>query len=675
MHTIGIDTGGTFTDLALHDDTNGTIRVTKVPSTVDDPAAAVSRALARFDDLAGPAARVVHGTTVATNALLERKGARLAILTTRGFRDLLEIGRTRRNVPGMFDTKYVKPTPLVARSARLEIEERLLADGSVLSPLDDASVGAACETLADIAPDVVVVCLLHSYRNPEHERAVRDRVNGRLGGVPVVLSSDVVPEFREYERLTTTVINAYVLPRLAGYLSRLGRDVAARGERLYVMGSNGGILTGETAAAFPARTILSGPAGGVNGAILAAAAAGVSDVITCDMGGTSTDVSLVRGRQPDTVHETMIAGLPLKLPQMDINTVGAGGGSIAWIDIDGSLQVGPESAGAAPGPACYGLGGTRVTVTDANLVLGRIGRDSLLGGALALDRGAADAALARLARDAGYEDRERLAEGVLRLAMACMAGAIREISIERGHDPRDFTLVAMGGAGPMHAARLAEELGITDALVPPHPGNVSALGLLGSDIRYDLAQTVLTDAAETSVEAIDATLSDLAGDGRGLLGGDGFARSAVTIERYADMRYRGQAFDLSVPVPPLAADLTGLRGRFEEAYERRYGHKRPGKAVEIVTLRVVASGRVPRPRLAELRVRGEGPESALKSRRAVYFEGRWLGECPIYDRAKLAAGVELAGPAVIEEYGGTTVLPPGWDAAVDTVGMLRLRRR
>ena len=675
MNSIGIDCGGTFTDLAVYDEESRTVRVMKVPSTVDDPAEAVRSLLSRLGKSATAGARVVHGTTVATNALLERKGAEMALVTTEGFRDLLEIGRGRRASPGLFNTKYRKPSPLVPRSRRLEVRERMLAGGTVLTPLDEASVEAACDTLLRLEPEVVIVCLLHSYANPSHEHRIRDLIGRRLDGIPTVISSEVVPEYREFERLTTTVINAYVTPRLGGYLRRLARHLEALDARFFVMGSNGGILRADTAAAFPARTILSGPAGGVNGAILVCEAAGVDDFITCDMGGTSTDVSLVRQLASTVVQDTMIAGLPLKLPQLDINTVGAGGGSKAWVDIDGGLRVGPQSAGADPGPACYGRGGEDATVTDANLVLGRIAPATLLGGTLILHHDNAVDAFGRLADRAGYPDRERLAEGVVQLAVAHMASAIREISIERGHDPRELTLVPMGGAGPMHAAAIAQELGIPQVLVPPYPGNLSALGLLGSDIRYDFARTFLVDSAEAVAADIQGAFSEFARQGSDLLTRDGFSEGTINVERHVDMRYRGQAFDLTVPVSGLGDGVGELTERFEALYHQRYGHRREGKAIEIVTLRVVATGRVPRPRLSDMQMRTRGLDAALKARRPVYFEGHWHDDCPIYDRDRLGPGAEFAGPAIIEEFGSTTVLSPAWRAVVDNLGNLRLDHR
>jgi N-methylhydantoinase A len=392
------------------------------------------------------------------------------------------------------------------------------------------------------------------------------------------------------------------------------------------------------------------------------------------MGGTSTDVSLVRAARPSFVQETMVGGLPLKLPQLDINTVGAGGGSIAWVDVDGSLRVGPQSAGADPGPACYGKGGEEATVTDANLVLGRIAADTLLGGGLTLDRTKAVDAVERLAAAAGYPDSERLAEGVIQLAVARMASAIREISIERGHDPRGLALVPMGGAGPMHGAEIASELGVPEVLVPPNPGNLSAVGLLASDIRYDLARTHVAEIADVDLAEMWAALADLAEEGRMNLRRDGFADDDIGIECFADLRYRGQAFDLTVPVNGPGDTCGDVVGRFEALYRRLYGHLRSGRPVEVVALRTTTSGRVARPGVTTVSTHSGSPESAIKIRRPVYFDGHWHADRPVYRREGLGAGVRIAGPAIIEEYGSTTIVPPGWTVTVDGFGNLRLGR-
>lgn len=672
MLSIGIDTGGTFTDLAFYDGEEGVIKAIKVPSTVHDPSQAVLQVLDKLGEARRANARIIHGTTVGTNILLERRGSDLAILGTMGFRDLLEIGRTKRASPGLFNTKFIKQPPLVRRSRRFEVEERLGVGGAVVRPLSHQSVRAVCESLAEAPPEVVVVCFLHSFANPAHELETRNIVQECLPGVHVILSSEVVPEYREFERLTTSVINGYILPRVKTYLERLEHQIGKRGEKLYVMGSNGGILQAGAAAVYPARTILSGPAGGVNGALLTCLAAGIPDFITCDMGGTSTDVALIRNLEPTMVQESTIAGVPLKLPQLDINTVGAGGGSIAWVDIDGRLSVGPQSAGAEPGPACYGRGGTDMTVTDANLLLGRLSPDTLLAGELRLDRQKSQRAIAELARRCRYEDVDRLAEGVIRLAVARMASAIREVSIERGHDPRAFCLIPLGGAGPLHAAELAKELGISEVAVPRFPGNLSAVGLISSDIRHDFARTIVLDARQHDAAALETLMADMLAEARSRLERDGFAQESARFQRFADMRYRGQAFDLTVPIADLEAGPEALIARFEQLYAQRYGHSRKDKPIDIVTLRLVATGVVSRPKLSAIQKHKGCTGAPKRTERSVFFDGAWHHHCPVLMRDNLGAGFEIKGAAVIEEYGSVTIVPPSWRAVVDDFGNLRL---
>lgn len=673
MKSVGIDTGGTFTDVAVYDPHAESITVRKVPSTPDRPDEGVFHALESAALQPEDIERLVHGTTIATNVLLERRGAKLALIMTEGFRDTLEIGRTRRAEPGLFNTKATRPAPLVPRAARFEVEERVLADGTVLRPLDPASVDCALDGIGRLAPDAVVVCLLHSYANPDHERQVQTLVAQRFPDLSVQLSSDILPEYREYERLTTAVLNAYLLPSMAGYLTRLSERLDLNRRRLFVMGSNGGAMTAATAAKEPARTFLSGPAGGVQGAIMIGRVVGFDELITCDMGGTSTDVCFLRGLSPGIVHETMIAGLPLKLPQLEINTVGAGGGSIAAVDVAGTLSVGPQSAGAFPGPACYGRGGRAVTVTDASLHLGRLGAGTVLASGLRLDVERAAAALGRLAQEARFADVDRLADGVLKLAVARMVSAVREISTERGYDPRRATLVPMGGAGPMYGAQVAEELAIQRILVPPHPGNMSAIGLLAADIRHELAQTWIIDLPDLEAADFAARLDSLRGKALALLERDGFAAERCSLEPAVDLRYRGQAFELTVPLGD-AFDLAALRQRFESLYERRYRFRPEGRTPEIVALRMLARGKGKGVHFSEVGRHPDGPETAQKGARRVYFEDRWHAACPVYERERLGAGTALRGPAIIEEYGSTTVLPPGWGAEIDDWGNILMVR-
>ncbi len=674
MTIIGIDTGGTFTDVAAYEPESGTITVTKVPSNPARPDEAILQALDTLDLPADLVERLVHGTTVATNALLERRGARLALITNEGFRDTLEIGRTRRAEPGLFNTKATRPQPLVPRTSRFEVSERTLADGSLLQPLDEASVEGVLDAVEAQSPDAVVVCLLHSYVNASHERRLGEMIGARFPEIPVQLSSDLLSEYREYERLSTAVINAYILPFMADYLNRLSAKLELQRRRLFVMSSNGGSMTARTAASEPARTFLSGPAGGVQGAILVGRTVGIENLITCDMGGTSTDVSFVRDSEVEVTNETMVAGLPLKLPQLEISTVGAGGGSIAWIDVDGALCVGPQSAGAVPGPVCYDQGGQVPTVTDASLHLGRLGADSLLAGELQMSRSLATTALDQLCREAAVDDVDLLAEGIIRLAVAKMVGAIREISVERGYDPGRAVLVPMGGAGPMYAADIAGEMGIPRILVPPHPGNMSAIGLLAADIRHNLTRTWMADLEGLDIGPLRADLEALREEGRTLLRDDGFEENQTVFEPAVDMRYRGQAFELMVP---LADDIhhEAMGRDFEQLYETRYGFRPEGRGIEIVAIRMVARGKVPALRLKRIGAHAGGLETARKGERPVYFNGRWHKGCPVYDRARLGAGAVLAGLAIVEEYGSTTVLPPGWRAEVDDWGHLVISDR
>jgi len=668
--TVGIDTGGTFTDFASVNPDTGRIEVTKIPSTPHDPSDAIHELMAARGDHLGC---VVHGTTVATNAVLQRKGARIALITTLGFRDTLEIGRTRRASPGLFNTKFVKQSPLVPRSMRFEVDERMLADGSVLRSIDEVQLSQTIAQLVLLKPEVVVVCLLHSYANSIHEKRVRDAVKSALPMCPVVISAEVVPELREFERLSTTVINGYLLPSVESYLHRLmGHVDRYEGGPLYVMGSNGGIMTASTAAAFPARIILSGPAGGIRGANLVAEKAGLRSILTCDMGGTSTDVSLVRDLQPTLVQDSMIGGFPLMAPQLDINTVGAGGGSIAWIDFDGSLHLGPQSAGALPGPACYGRGGEAVTITDANLHLGRLGPRSLLGGAMEIDRGLSLKVLRRLAEQANLADVDRLAQGVVQLAVTKMVGALRQISIERGHDPRDFTLLPFGGAGPLHGAEIAEELGITRILVPRYPGNLSAVGLLGSDIRYDIARTLLADLESIDIARIDSVFEEIEAQGIARLCDDGFSIANTRMERSVDMRFHGQASALTVPMQSDCESTKVLGASFRELYQKRYGFGRIDQHIEVTAARVAAIGIVRHNPSPPLRPIHFSLAEALKERRSVYLGGDWIPACPVYERDRLGGELKIRGPAVIEEFGSTTVVPSCWTVTVDEWGNLRM---
>ncbi|MGQ0663049.1 MAG: hydantoinase/oxoprolinase family protein [Pseudomonadota bacterium] len=672
--TVGVDVGGTFTDMVLFDAATGRLTVAKVPSTPANQATGVMAGLRAL--LADPSRleRLVHGTTVSTNALLQRTGAKVALVTTKGFCDTLEIGRTRRMLPSLYDPMFVRPPPLVERPLRHEADERILADGSVLIPLRGDDLAATAVMISDQAAEAVAVCFLHAYANPLHERLAADALARSLPSLHITTSSEVVCEFREYERCSTTVINAYLLPVMDRYLSTLHGALAAAGceGRLFTMSSSGGTMDIDTVRRLPVRTILSGPAGGVAGSLWAAAAAGLGDCITYDMGGTSTDVCVIESGRAAMVAEIAFAGHPIKGRQISINTVGAGGGSIAFLEAGNILQVGPLSAGAEPGPACYGRGGRDPTVTDANLILGRIGTERLLGGAIRLDPDRAWRALAELGRRLGIDDVARVAEGVVQIAVARMAGAIREITLEKGHNPADFTLVAFGGAGPMHATQVADELGIGEVFVPMFPGHLSAIGLLASDQRHEHVRTFVRRLSALAPGEIETLIGAQEAEGRSLLSRQGMPPECIRFAHALDMRYARQAFEITVDLPPGPPTAAALRAAFLGCYLRHYGHADPKSEIEIVNVRTMSIGVTAKPAPARVRANGHISRAAVTARRAMVVRGERV-DGPVYDRDRLAAGMRFSGPAVVEEAGATTVVYPGWTASVDAGGNLRLR--
>jgi N-methylhydantoinase A len=671
MLWLGVDVGGTFTDLVLYDQVTGSIRVDKVPSTPHDPSIGILAGIARLGIDLGAVAKLAHGTTVATNTILERKGASCAVLTTRGFRDVLEVGRGNRIV--LYNIKAVRPPPLVPRSRVFELSERTLFDGTVRQTVDPAEVAAIAAGLAGSDIEAVAICLLHAYANGANERAARDAVAKALPRAVISLSSEVLPEYREYERFACTLLNAYVAPRMGRYLGALREGLAARGyaKPVDIMTSNGGTWPISRIVESPVNSVLSGPAAGVIGALFVGNAAGYRNLITYDMGGTSTDTCLVRDGAFDMSTDGRIGAYPLKLQQIDINSIGAGAGSIAWRDAGGAVSVGPQSAGAAPGPVCYGRGGSEPTVTDANVALGRIGTERPLGGEIHLDAAAARRSLQQLGERVGI-DQQRMAEGILRLVVAKMTASIKEISIMRGHDPRDFALFAYGGAGPVHAALVAEELGCSRVIVPPMPGNFSAFGLLVADVRHDYVRTRVVATAALPFAELHAILSDMREEGRRRLAADGFAADKMRFEARLDMRYVGQAFELSVAMPEAARGIADIDAAFVTAYEKRYSYAQPG-AAEIVTFRLSAYGEVAKPVLPALRA-GGALEAARSGERSVAFDGAFHAT-PIFDRARLPASAAIEGPAIIEEPGAGTLVPPGFRAALDGFGNLVLERR
>jgi N-methylhydantoinase A len=686
MTRLGVDTGGTFTDFVWLDE-NGRIHIHKQLSTPHDPAEAI---LSGIDHLAiPPEAEVVHGSTVATNALLERRGARTALITTAGFTDVLAIGRQNR--PDLYALVPQKPPPLVPRQWRFGLHERVTAQGEVLTPLNLAELDPILTQLAAGDIESVAVCLLFSFLHPEHERAIGRYLRQAQPRLHVSLSVDILPEYREYERTATTVINAYVAPLMARYLARLRQGVAPR--RLTIMQSNGGVINAETAGAQAARTALSGPAGGVVGARFVALQAAqeaeqsrVDQIITFDMGGTSTDVALCPGRLPTTA-EGEIAGLPLRLPIIDIHTVGAGGGSLAYVDAGGALHVGPQSAGADPGPACYGRSTTTLpqpTVTDANLLLGRLDANRFLGGTMRLDETAAQQALIALAQTMQVASPELAAWGVIALANAHMERAIRRISVERGYDPRHFTLVAFGGAGPLHAAELARQLQIPRVLIPAVPGVLSALGMLVAAPTKDYSQTVLhgVGVGDTAVSPwLRAYFTPLEERAFAEMAAEGHTADSVTLRCHLDMRYLGQSHELTIAINHEAHEEKEERlvELFHVAHERRYGYRQPQAEVEVVTVRVTAVVSVTgvqysviSEQLDDSPTLNPQPSSPITHKPVWFAERPW--HTPLFDRDSLRPGMFLPSPALVVQYDTTTVIPPGWETAVDPFGNLILEQ-
>ena len=669
MKWLGVDVGGTFTDLVLLDREHGQLQVLKTPSTPDDQSEGILVGIGRLGLEQGALERIVHGTTVATNTALEGDGARLAVLTTEGHRDVLVVGRGNRMA--IYNIKARPNRPLVPRSRCVEVRERLGVDGSVAIPLDERDVAEAARRLAADGVEAVAVCFLHSYANPAHERRAAEILARHMPGAVITTSSEVLPEYREYERFSTTALNAYVAPRVRRYLGRLRDRLQSAGitAPLSIMTSNGGTLPAQRVESMPVLSMLSGPAAGVIAASYVGHAANFPDIITCDMGGTSTDVCLVRGGDFNMTTDGRVAAFPVKIRQIDINTVGAGGGSIAAVS-GGFLTVGPRSAKAYPGPACFGRGGTEPTVTDANVALGRLGTDQLLGGEIRLDRAAATAAVAGLGEKLGLSA-EKMAEGILRLAVVSMAGAIKEVSVLRGIDARDFALLSYGGAGPLQAAAIAEELGMQTVVVPPMPGNFSAFGLLVADVRRDFVRTRVATIDTLSADSVKAMLSDLVALGQEELRAAEFPEQRQRFSATLDMRYVGQSFELSVAVDAERPDMERIVRDFETVYRTRYGGTTTAQ-IEIVSYRVAAWGLSDKPALPKVEASGQTVESARLTERPVVFDGH-AHASPVLDRERLPPGTSIAGPAIVQEAGSSTVVPPGWSVERDSIGCLILR--
>jgi len=681
---VGIDVGGTFTDFALFDDATGQTRLGKVLTTPDDPSRAV---LAGLDSLLSDAgvkasdlARAIHATTIATNTVIQRHGPRTGLLTTRGFRDVLLIARQKRW--DLYDNNVDKPAPIVSRRHIWEAPERIRHDGTVHTPLDERAVRRAARQMKAEGVASVAICFLHAYANPSHEQRAAEILAEEAPAIAVSISSEVSPLYREYERSNTTALNAYVMPVVSAYIRRLEaglRDKAFKG-RLLVMQSNGGVATPEVVGRFPIRVIESGPAAGVLTAARHATSAGTNNLLSFDMGGTTAKVCLIEGGQPaltgqfevDMIHLKKNSGLPINITAIDLVEIGSGGGSIARVEL-GAIMVGPESAGSVPGPICYGRGGQRVTVTDADLLLGYLNPDYFLGGSMRLNREAAARAIAaQIAVPLGI-DPIAAAWGVHEVVTAQMAQAARVVSVGRGKDPRLFTQIPFGGAGPVHGARLARMLGGTRVVFPFGAGVETAIGLLMGDPSFDLARTSISSLTADSVKTINAIFEDLENQGRDQLAASGLRRGMQTA-RSADMRFAGQGYEITVALPPghyRAADVESLRSLFFDAYAQAYGDRSTdaGSPIEIVHYRVTASS--PGPALSTKRFpAGDGlPDGALKGSRPVYFpESHGFTNTHVFDRDRLEAGDRFRGPAIIEERESTIVIPPNSEALVDDHG-------
>lgn len=670
---IGVDIGGTFTDITALDD-DGAFHIGKIPSTLHDQSVAladgVRGVLARLDASPASVDYLGHGTTVATNTLLELDGSPTALVVTKGFRDVLEIARQKR--PSLYDLFADKPRVLVPRRLVFEVDERLAGDGSVLKPVRDDDLERLLDELAAVDVEAVAICFLHSYRDASHEQRVADAIQTRFPERYVTRSSEVAPEFREYERLSTTVINAFVGPRMDRYVSRLAARTAEIGVPVQpkIIQSNGGIVSPDSIVRRPVTTLLSGPSAGVLGAAWVAAQSGHRDLVTFDMGGTSTDVCLVRDGKALVANERSIDGYVVRTPSANVHTVGAGGGSIARVDGAGALQVGPRSAGAHPGPAAYGHGGAQATVTDANVLLGRQNPDQVIGDDLRLDLAAADRVVAEVGEGMQVASTQA-ALGIVRVANSHMARAVRRVSVDNGDDPRDLALVAYGGAGPLHAVEVAREVGIRTVLVPPNPGTLCALGLLVSEVRTEILRSSLIDLAGDAAP-LRAVIDDLRLAAEAWFEREGIPADERSTRFVLDMRYQRQNFELQVDVGDgdvRDEDLPGIAERFHETHRRSYGFAHPDSTVRVVNVTVIAAQPVESPVAPLWPERAAADASSVVAHRPVRFEDG-VGDAAIHHRELLRAGDVLVGPAIVEQQDSTTVLPPATRAVVDPFGTL-----
>ena len=693
-HRLGVDIGGTFTDATLIDEATGDVRICKVSSTPDDPSRgfleAVERILREAEVAPADVGYVVHGTTVATNAIIEGKLAPTGFITTDGFQDMLEIARQIR--PSLYDIHFQKPKPLVPRYRCFGVPQRLDAHGDVVVPLDEDALRGTAEALKREGVESLAVCFLHSYVNSEHERRAGEILSAALPNVRISLSADIAPEFREYFRASTTIINAGIQPIVARYLDRIESRLRESGllAELLIMQSSGGVFTFAAAAEKPVYMVESGPAAGVIATSFLGETLGHRNLISFDMGGTTAKTGLIQDGTPGVTkdyevgsaassseHGAKAAGYPIRTAVIDLVEIGAGGGSIAWVDGGGVLRVGPQSAGADPGPAAYGKGGREPTITDANLVLGRIDPHNFLGGEIELDVEAARTAIEERCGQPLSMDVVEVAHGIVEIANAAMTGALRRISVQRGYDPRDFVLVGFGGAGPLHANRLADELAIPETMIPMSPGIFSAMGLLSTDLKHDYSSTLVRRLDQIVADDLSQEFKGLEAQGRSALDRDRVDEERMQFLRQMDLRYVGQSYELTLSIddPNLdAEEVQRVAARFHGEHERAYGFSAPTEPIELVNLRLTAIGRIAKPSLRQLAV-GEGASQALLTTRSVYFaESGGFVDCPIYDRYQFRAESVIDGPAIVAEMDSTTLIHPDYRARVDGNGNLLIRK-
>lgn len=670
MYRIGIDTGGTFTDVSLIEENTGKSYITKVPSTPDNPSLAVLNGIKQITAEIGieneEISFFIHGTTVATNAMLEQKGAKTALLTTKGFKDVLQIGRQTR--PKLYDFQARNTKPLVDRNIRIELDERVDVTGNIIKDIDENEVKTIAKKIKAENIESLAICFINSYVNPDNEKKVKEILTEIIPEVSITLSYEVLPEFKEYERTSTTVANAYVLPKMKNYLAYLRKEISDMkiNSDLYVMQSNGGVINAETAIDIPVRTMLSGPAGGVLSGAMVAKNTQHKNIITIDMGGTSLDTALIENEVPQFTTLSEIDGKPIKVPMIEMHTIGSGGGSIAWIDTGGALKVGPHSAGANPGPVCYGNGGQEPTVSDANAILGRLNPKEILGGRMKLDvESAREIMYKKIAEPLGVTV-EEAAEGILKVINANMVRGIRVISVEKGHDPRDFSLMAFGGAGPLHAVDIAKDLNSKNVIIPPNPGIECAKGMLTADVRHDFVQTYTKRISITDIKEVNTILDDLVKEAKQELGKEGFTDKTIDLQAALDLRYMNQAYEIPVEIKEAnltSNDLQNAEKDFHKLHEKVYGFSRKDEELELINIRLIAKGLI-----KEIKTKRDDEQNNTSlteiDNRKIYFDGSFYNT-PIYSRESLQSESIVSGPAVIEQLDSTIIIHPGQSAEVD----------